>query len=673
MSELSFIHSPLWFIPAVLLAGLMVYGLYFRKTIYSKKQRIALAALRFLSLLLLTLLLLRPIIWQEEELLSKPNLVWLEDGSTSVQKSDSLAHRTYLSKKQELQKALEDKFKIKNYHFSDKLYDDSVEQRSITNIERSINEVEQLYYGQDLAAVVLSTDGISNRGRRVNEINPRADFPLFVLAQGESNAIGQLQISGIRVNEEVLLGRVFQVEFDLKAINLKDADLSLILRDSQGKELERRNYKPSNSRWYNTGLFELNAAEIGRKVYQLQLKDAQDSLVDSRSFSVSIKQNQILCAFYVQESHPDIAALARALSRDPLNKIEYYKSIAELEAAKPDLIFGSQPKAELMDWLEKQSKPAFLMIGPNRESNYLKTIFGRSTAELEKQYARLNPNFGFFSLGPEQESLLKDYPPLDGIYGPRKLSSQAEILFYKSLEGIETNEALAFLEELPNGQRRVNFLARGLWRWRIHNYRMAGNFEAFDDMINSLAQYLLAQEKKEPLQIKWPRELFAKQRIKVQARLYDKTHKLNNSKALVLKLFKESNLVGEYRFSPYRAYYQLILDGLEAGLYQYEVATIEEKSLKRSGSIFVQNNDLEVRDLQARHQELMTLAQGNGGEFFLRDQVDSLQVTLQQMTAPAQISLVRNKDEILSRWPLFFVILALLALEWFLRKYWGQY
>lgn len=672
MSELSFSYSPWWLLLAIIVASLMVYALYLNNNKYSPKQKWLLGALRFSSLLLLSVLLLRPLIISQEMEEQKPYLIWLEDASLSVSEEDP-NFSAFLAERDKSLERLKQKYELRSFRFADRLYVDSVAYRGLTNIERSVQDLKSLTYDQDIKTMVLLSDGIVNRGRALNSIDFSFTERLYSLKAGQKSQERFISISDLRHNEKVLLDRSLLLEYDLKAVNKQGEEIKIQVLDENGAELISDKLKIDKPTWYESGILELEAKTEGLQECQLIIEDSQGAKV-RRPFSFEVISDKIRVAVYTQESQPDIAALARALSRDPLVEINYKSNLADLEAETLDLVLSTKAQPAFLSLMEQKQIPFILLQGAEGTPGYLQTLYQNSNSESEKQYANWPQDFSLFPLSERMEDIWKDFPPLDGIYGKADIPLSAKVLFYKRIDNLSTQEPIAFFDEESLGTRYCVFLARGLWRWRMYNYRKQENFDAFDDFIGQIKQYLLAQEKREPLQIIWEKEILEGLSTKLKAKAYDKSSNLINNKDLSIRIYQDGKVAYQYKLNPYRNIYQLELNDLKAGRYTYEAELdLGDDKLTKKGTVVVEENNLESRDLQANYEALEAAAETNGGKSYKLEELSQLVENLMNNEASGQLVEKRNKEEILSRWPLFFVILGLVSLEWFLRKYWGQY
>ena len=101
---------------------------------------------------------------------------------------------------------------------------------------------------------------------------------------------------------------------------------------------------------------------------------------------------------------------------------------------------------------------------------------------------------------------------------------------------------------------------------------------------------------------------------------------------------------------------------------------IGKETFNETGSFTVIAVNFEDVVTRANHNMLYQLAEQSGGQFYLPNEVDKLILELgnnNQLKATTYFQ--EMVHEILNlRW-LFFVLLFLLSVEWFLRKFWGIY
>jgi ATP-dependent Zn protease len=85
-------------------------------------------------------------------------------------------------------------------------------------------------------------------------------------------------------------------------------------------------------------------------------------------------------------------------------------------------------------------------------------------------------------------------------------------------------------------------------------------------------------------------------------------------------------------------------------------------------------NDIEIQNNRADYSVLYQLSQQTGGQFYSTENYGTL---IEFIKNNKQIAVQQQKQTLQTEWinlkVLFFLIIILLATEWFFRKYWGIY
>jgi hypothetical protein len=114
---------------------------------------------------------------------------------------------------------------------------------------------------------------------------------------------------------------------------------------------------------------------------------------------------------------------------------------------------------------------------------------------------------------------------------------------------------------------------------------------------------------------------------------------------------------------------------LPVGEYSFTASTqLGETEYSESGNFSVNKIQIEMVKTEADFQVLNQIADKTGGGFFLAKDVERLIEQLKEdpQLQSKQVELQVYKELLSMKW-LFFLMLFLLALEWFLRKFWGIY
>lgn len=127
-----------------------------------------------------------------------------------------------------------------------------------------------------------------------------------------------------------------------------------------------------------------------------------------------------------------------------------------------------------------------------------------------------------------------------------------------------------------------------------------------------------------------------------------------------------------YVISPGNARYQI--GGLKEGIYKYTASTtINGKEEKVRGQFLITAQQAELQNLTADFDLLRKLSASTGGKFYHVSETGKLQSDLSKKEASSVIHTEEKYDNLLNLKWVFFLLLALISAEWFLRKFYGGY
>ncbi len=676
MPEIVFSYSPYWLILIVLLSAGLSYSYYLRTNTFNKTQRWFLASLRFLVLCLLGLLFLQPHFNSESFREEKPILVFLNDQSASIKATeDSASLASFRNELRAIQTSLSDKFLIRPFNFGGNISDTAVDEQE-TNLGFAISELSGRFYQENIAAVILSSDGIINRGARLANLSKNVPAPIYSIALGDSSSRLDLALGKVLFNKTLLKGRSQNISVNFKAENYAGNDLSIRLLNSKNELLEERSFRVNSDNWFEKAVFKIEGTELGLQLYRIAirpLKEENNIANNQKTFSIEVLDARERIGIFAKQTHPDIAAITRALAQDQNYEIKLIQDEnASLDSL--DLIIALRSSKALFNRIYNSTIPLWLIASP--EDNFSDWTFWPEMqalrSEEEETYVALNPNFPLFPVTEREAKLWSQLPPLDGFYGRIQSPAGFSPLFFKQIANINTSSPALALGE-AKGRRMALSLGLGYWRWRIYAFKQMGDFETFDGIIQKVAKYLLSQARNEGLRIEVPRENYANSPINWRASFFDASGNLVNEPDLQLNLRSENGKEYDYVFQKRLKDYALSVKGLKEGKYHYLAQLdTEGKKYQQEGDIVISKNRLELQNLKAEPSLLRNLSASTGAKFYQKNQLALLGKDLNNLEAPSLYFPLLNTSSIFSSWQLFFVALGLLGLEWFLRKLWGK-
>ena len=116
------------------------------------------------------------------------------------------------------------------------------------------------------------------------------------------------------------------------------------------------------------------------------------------------------------------------------------------------------------------------------------------------------------------------------------------------------------------------------------------------------------------------------------------------------------------------------ITGLRKGIYTYVAkSTVSGKNMQMDGRFTVKDLQIESTRLRADFGLLRALASDTGGIFFTSGEIDKMQQELLKENPKSKIYTTEDYLAIINmKWG-FFLLILLVSIEWFLRKYYGSY
>lgn len=227
-----------------------------------------------------------------------------------------------------------------------------------------------------------------------------------------------------------------------------------------------------------------------------------------------------------------------------------------------------------------------------------------------------------------------------------------------------------------DGQRRIAILTgEGIWRWRLEDFQENSSHEAVDELITKSIQYLLSAEDKRKFRVYASKNSFDEnEHVILNAELYNDAFELLNTPDVNISLNNKNGKSYSFVFSRTLNSYLLDAGELVAGEYNYTAGTtLGNVKHLAEGKFTISRQDSEYRQSIANHQLLFAMAKQNGGRMLFPSQLDDLPAMIRENEHVKSVFYENPKySELIDLKLLFFVILALLSLEWISRKRNGE-
>ena len=668
----------IWFIIAFVLSCSLGYYQYYYRVKKPTKVSFLLVIIRSLVFFLLMLVLLNPSITKESIINQKAKLSVLVDNSSSITffKKDSLVHAILQNFK--THKKLNKRFDINYYSFGN-LFQQSDSfsfDENQTDISMPLERISKIQKNASNAIVLLS-DGNQTIGNDYQYTSIKD--PVFPVVIGDTTKFQDVKIAQINVNRYSFINNQFPVESILQYEGTQTIKLRYSL-ENNGKIIfsERINFSEKN----NSHILKtfIKASKEGTNFFTSKieyLENEKNVVNNSKNFSVEVidKQSEILIvsSFY----HPDLGALKKAIESDKQRKVTIrIVDNKNIQLNNYQLVVLYQPNNKfniIIDQLNSNKSSFMLITGSKTDWLFLNNkslgINKKNINQLENYSARFYNGFLNFS---QKNIGFENFPPLIDYYGETTVSIPHQTLLYQSINGFSSQNPLLATAN-HNNQKKVFLFGEGIWKWRSSSFLKNDSFQYFDEFIGNLVQYASNKKIRNRLDLDITSFYNANSSIQIGAFYVDENYQFDD-RATILFTIKNKNSKKKqtFPFSLSGSSYQLELTSLEAGEYEYTIE-VDGQNISKKGTFKVNEFLVEEQFTNANSYKLELLAQKTAGKLYFEDKY---RLVIDDLTNDTRFSTIQKSKKTIDKlvnWQwLMLLIIGLLSLEWFIRKYIGK-
>lgn len=690
MQDFQFLFSlSPWFILLCLLAGLVYAWLLYQppgKQPWSLFKNRLLFSLRFLLVSLLALLLLGPYVKQLKRTYEEPTLVIAVDNSQSLAEVyDSTQLASIRQQVKTLQQNLPSKVQVEVRTLTGPAKPDSLRfQAKSTNLSQLLSDVQMEYENRNLAGLLLLSDGLYNRGS--SPLYRPVGFPVYTVGLGDTIPKKDLNLRTLYYNKVVYQGNKFRILAELEQTGFAGQAVTLSVLQN-GKVLQSRQLKLQEDTPLYEEEFILEAKNEGLQHYVVQVSKKEEEFTFTNNTShayIEVVEGREKILIASAAPHPDIKAIRSAIEKNQNYEVSLYiPGLTEYKADKYDLLIlhqlpsrGSFPR--LQEVMESSSAHWYILgrqtnIPAFNQMNKLVSVQQQSQ-EFDPVFPVYNPAFTLFTYEASLVEQLSKFPPVLVPFGQINLRGETSILLYQQVGSIETQRPLLFMETQGKEKTAV-MLGEGMWQWRLQAFAQDGKFTAFDELVQKTVQLLSAKEDRRKFRV-YPlsREVYDTEGVTFETEVYNQVFERIWGQKIDLVLTSEAGETRRYSYVNTQSNPRFTISQLPQGVYKYRATTtVEGEQLTSSGEFTVNELQLESLNLTADFDLLRKLASQSGGDFYRLNELEELQRELNSREMKSTVYAEEDYLPIINLEWLFFLLLALISTEWFIRKYSGSY
>lgn len=686
----------LWLLPLCLALGALGAWLLYRGTRekhgWSPAVHALLAVARALVIALLAFFLLEPMIRVFEREVRKPVVVVAHDGSSSLLAAgDTAALRgAYEQELTALTERLGEDFEVRAFTYardvSEGIQFDQL--GNLTDIDRLFRDVYDRFAGPDLGAVIIDGDGIYNQGRDPRLAAARLGVPVFSIALGDTTVRPDLVLRDVEHNRITYLGNEFPLVARVEARHFVGNTTRVsVLRD--GKEIVGKDLAINADPFLVEIPLLVKADAPGLQRYTVRVAGKEGEVqVDNneRVIYIDVLDDRQKVLILAQAPHPDVAALRESLSR-----LEGYQATVAYakdftgKVEDHDLVVlhqlpsGYAPMQQVLQRILERKIPTWIILGQNTALEQVAalgsglSITGGQRMTNDAQ-AGVNQDFTLFTIDAEDARAYERFPPLQVPIGTYELGRGASALLFQKVGVVRTEYPLIAVQH--QGERKGAITCgEGLWRWRLADQQLYRTQAHFDKLVHKLVTYLALKQDRGRFRLRHAQEFAHGEPVLIDAELYNPSYEPVNSPEAAITLVDEEGKELAYTFSRAGTGYRLDAGVLPPGRYAYSAgATLDKERLSATGEFLVKPLVAEKLSTVADHALWAGISAKSQGLLVrpgaLGAIADSLAV--RNNMVPRSYAHASFSDLIGLRW-LFIALLALLTLEWAVRRRSGTY
>lgn len=689
------ISYPVWFFALCLSAGFLVAWLLYRKkkeAFSPAKIFYALFALRFVSVSLISFLLLSPVLKYLQHKEEKPVIAFLQDNSASQKSAfrviDSVKYKKDIA---DLLSDLRNDYTVKEFSYGDVLKDTAKYQfdEQSTDISSALEMVMTTLENENLGAIVLSGDGIYNKGMSPLSLNYPFKGSVFTIGVGDTAIKKDAMIARAFANKMVYLGDQFALRTDMAAYACNGSKLQVsVFSHTANRVIASQQVVVNNNRFSKSIETIVDAKSVGVQHFTISVSKVEGEKNISNNTQevyVEVIDSKEKILILANAPHPDIFALRDALSKNKNYSVEVNTAdrinsklndfnliiLHNLPSAKFQVlsVIEQAKKLGIALWYVSGSQTNLTLLNQVQDAIQ---ISSRGNTGSDAQGV-LNKEFSYFTINPSVN--LSGLPPMVTPFADFKSGPGTQVLFSQKIGSVQTSYPLLLMQQSSHG--RVGILAgEGIWRWRLYDFNQHKNHNMVDEFLLKTAQFLSVKHDKKPFRITLAKSVYSdNEAIRFDGELYNDNYELVNTSEVTLLLLDSNKKKFTYNLDKNGNAYSLNIGNLASGKYAYSATTnYNGKSFTASGNFIVVAQNIEEVNSTADFGMMNQLAKNYHGEFAYAKELLRLKQSIRNNAMVKTILRSSLTTEPLINWKwLFAILLALLSVEWFIRKRSGNY
>jgi hypothetical protein len=572
-----------------------------------------------------------------------------------------------------------------------------------TDISDALAELKEQLLRENIRGVVLVSDGNYTTGRNPIYDAVALGIPVFTVGVGDTEERKDILIEKVVSNAIAYAETRVPVDVTVRASGFGEQNVEVTLSEG-ASPVDRSVVRiKEGSHEYPLRMF-IEPKEEGTKKFTVSVSRLPGELTEknnTRSFFVKVLRSKLKIVLLAGAPNPDLSAVRQAFLEDGHFQVTSFvqKSANELyEGAFSRPALDSADCLVLIGYPSQTSSGAILRQVAEVVDGLKKPIFfinSRTTDYSKLQQLEPYLPFGWSAVsqneilvgpavpvaqrnhplitlqGSATEETWQRLPPLFKTQTTFRAKPESEVLTAMTFQNMLLNEPLMLTRNVA-GQKSCAITGEGVWRWRllVQDDTRTANF--FPLLMGNVIRWLTSREDQKRVRITPVKEVFTTaEAVEMIGQVYDEQLRPEDDAEVVVELEhgKEKtrfplNAAGNGR-------YEGSLDGLPEGEYTYsgKAAAGGTAVGEDRGKFSIGQVNVEFLETRMNKQLLEQLAYQTGGKYYDLDAAAGLPQDIASVVNLEPKEITSTSEIEVWNWKfLGGFIIALLAVEWFIRK-----
>jgi hypothetical protein len=680
----------------------------------SRIVRTALMLIRGLGLFLLFLLIGEPLLSLIYHRFEKPVLAVLIDQSRSMTIQDrtgdrktsllNTLHAPALRNVEEKSDLLYGVFDTK-LHLLKSFANDSISFKGEgTDIGGALKQLKEQSSERNLQGVLLITDGNATSGSSPLFEAEEAGLPVFTVGIGDTSEPHDVVVQKVLANTITYVGNKVPVNATLKSSGMNNERVEVTLLDG-GKTLDRKTLLLGpGTREYAVPLSFVPVADGMRRItVEVSQLPGEVSVQNNKSsFYVKVLKSKMQVVFIAGAPSADVAAIRRALQDDSNIEVktfidrgngQFYEGVLtdqELRAAECMVLVGYPGPRSSTTVLQAVANAAgsgkglLFVLSRTTDIRKLQMLQAVLPFNIPARGGEETQTFLAVSEGQRNNPILRvssslevwsRLPPSFTLDEPFRAKPEDIVLAMARAQSATSIEPL-ILSRNVNRSKSLAILCYGLWRWKSYSEGIPGAERILENLLSNSIRWLVTRDDEKPVQVRPSKEIFGgSDPVEFTAQVYDENYRPIDDAEVSLSVAQKGQ-ASQLTLTPLgNGRFEGAFDPLPEGDYTYTArATAGGRQLSEEhGSFSVGGLNVEFQETRANKLLLQQIAARTGGRYLESNDLQRLPQDLSSLPnfRSRDVSVARQ-FELWNRTWMLGVVVALFAVEWFLRKKYGM-